>query len=459
MSRVLLISTNTCRTPYAVFPLGMATVARALTEAGHRVRQFDWLVANSRPESLKQTLVTFGPDVVAVSIRNIDQVDSLAGFTDTWELKGAKDVIALVRGLTGVPVVVGGPAVSVVPQQVRDYVDADVAVIGEGEHCIVEVVEAIAQGRSIPDLWPAVVQRLCGDRQSSPCFEPSLVSFYWNASGIIGLQSKRGCPYHCCYCTYPDLEGACFRPRPVEAVVADMERLKRDFQVDTVFFADSVFNDSRGHYLELAERLASRRLGVRWAAYFSPKGLTQDAVVLCKRAGLYAVELGTDAASDTTLQGMGKPFRWVDVERANRMLVQSQVACAHFVIFGGPDETPATVREGLDNIAGLEHCVVFGYSGIRIYPGTPLHKRALAERLLQETDSLFEPAYYVSSDVDKVWMDQQLTEAWIGRHDRVFPPQEGQRVAASLRAFGWKGLLWERLIRFPSDRSRQATKR
>ena len=452
MSRVLLISANTCVDPYPVFPLGMATVAAALMEAGHEVLQFDWLAAGEVPQTLSQALATFGPDVVAVSIRNLDRVDSMAESAEGWELRGARDVIALLRQQMDVPIVVGGPAVSIMPREVRAYVGADVAVVGEGERSIVEVVEAAAQDGSLPEVWPGGSERLSGVGQRSPCLDPSLVSFYWNASGILGLQTKRGCSYHCCYCTYPGLEGPCFRPRPTEAVVTDMERLKRDFQVDTVFFADSVFNDPAGHYLELAEALARRELGVKWAAYFSPKGMDREAVALCRRAGLYAVELGVDAASDATLHGMGKAFTWADAREATDMLSQSHVACAQFIIFGGPDETAETVEEGLNNIAALESCVVFGFSGIRIYPGTPLHRRALAEGVVQKDESLFEPVYYIAPTVDKAWMDRRLTEAWARRPDRVFPPQRGYCVTAKLRSLGWKGLLWERLIaRWPSE--------
>ncbi len=451
MSRVLLISSNTCDVPYPVYPLGMATVASALMVAGHQVHQFDWLAANRDAGQLERTIGAFGPEVVAISIRNIDRIDSLVESAEAWELKEARDVVAWVRQFTTVPVLVGGPAVSVMSQEVREYVGADLAVPGEGERAIVEAVTAVTEARSIPAVWPVVPERLCGDGQCSPCFDPALVAYYWDKSGIIGLQSKRGCPYHCCYCTYPDLEGAQFRARDLEAVIADVERLKRDFHVDTVFFVDSVFNDPQGQYLQLAEALAIRNLGVRWAAYISPRGLTPEALKLCRRAGLYAAELGTDATTDTTLEGMGKPFRWAEVEQTNRMLVQTQIACAHFVIFGGPQETPETVREGLDNIARLDYCVVFGFSGVRVYPRAPLQRRAVAEHLVQETDSLFEPVYYVSPLVDKAWMERQVSESWAGRRDRIFPPHEGQRAAAVLRAFGWKGLLWDRMIRFPSS--------
>lgn len=453
MSRILLISANTCDVPYAVYPLGMATVAGALIDAGHEIRQFDWLVANRDAALLEQTVGAFDPQAVAVSIRNVDRVDSLAQSADAWELKEAHEVVALVRRLTSVPILIGGAAVSTMPEHVREYVGADLAVSGEGERAIVDAVAAMMRSRSLPTIWPATAGLLPGKCQRSPHFDSSLVAFYWDKSGIIGLQSKRGCPYHCCYCTYPKLEGAAFRSRGVEAVLGDLERLKRDFCVDTVFFVDSVFNDPQGQYMELVEAMAVRDLGVKWACYMSPRLLTREILTLCKRAGLYAVELGTDATTDTTLEGMGKPFRWAEVERTNQMCVQAEVACAHFVIFGGPQETPATVREGLDNIARLEHCVVFGFSGIRVYPGTPLHECAVAEGLVQRTDSLFEPVYYVSPTVDKAWMEQQVIESWSGRRDRVFPPHEGQRAAAILRSFGWKGLLWERMIRFPSRAS------
>ena len=68
-----------------------------------------------------------------------------------------------------------------------------------------------------------------------------------------------GCPYHCCYCTYPVLEGPHYRPREPEAVIADMERLWQDQGVDTVFFTDSVFNDVQGTLLESSRGFGAAR--------------------------------------------------------------------------------------------------------------------------------------------------------------------------------------------------------
>jgi hypothetical protein len=143
-----------------------------------------------------------------VSIRNIDRIDSLADKSDVWELREAREVVVLVRGCTNCPVLAGGAAVSTMPEEVRQYVGADVAIAGEGERSILAALTALEQGLPLAALWPIPEDRLCGSEQRSACFDPALVSFYWERSGIIGMQSKRGCPHHCCYrrvttCNWP----------------------------------------------------------------------------------------------------------------------------------------------------------------------------------------------------------------------------------------------------------------
>ncbi|MEI8078417.1 MAG: cobalamin-dependent protein, partial [bacterium] len=83
MSRILLLSTNTAQAPYPVYPLGMATIAAALAAKGHEVRQLDLLAQALSAASLRQTVRDAAPDVIGVSLRNIDNVDSLSA-ADSW---------------------------------------------------------------------------------------------------------------------------------------------------------------------------------------------------------------------------------------------------------------------------------------------------------------------------------------------------------------------------------------
>ena len=81
-----------------------------------------------------------------------------------------------------------------------------------------------------------------------------------------------------------------------------------------------------------------------------------------KRAGLYAMELGTDATSDETLSGLNKLFSFEDVLQFNRICAEEEVPVAHFVIFGGPEETADTVQKAAAADV-FETALEIGYEG------------------------------------------------------------------------------------------------
>jgi radical SAM superfamily enzyme YgiQ (UPF0313 family) len=272
------------------------------------------------------------------------------------------------------------------------------------------------------------------------------VDHYQKVSGLVSLQTKRGCPHNCVYCTYPSLEGRAFRPRDPEDVADDVARMERDFNISHVFFTDSVFNDRRGHYLQVAEALERRKLKTRWSAFFRPDQISDDEVDLLLRSGLHAMELGTDAASDATLEGLNKGFAFADVLAFNETCVKRNIPTAHFVILGGPNETEATLKEGLDNLDRLNNCIAFYFSGIRILPGTSLLDRAKSEGVINDDTPLLKPVFYFSPTIKEAVLNEMVIAHVQGRRDRVFPPTEGQMRMNVMQRFGYRGLLWDQLI-------------
>jgi lipid biosynthesis B12-binding/radical SAM protein len=447
MSRVFLASANIATSPFPVYPLGMAVVARALSEAGHEVAQFDPLAEGLGPDILAERLRAFGPDVVGLSLRNIDNVDSFSGDRHWW-VENARTMVQAVRGVTSAPVVLGGPGFSLLPGPVLDYVGADYGVVGEGERAACELVAALARGERPSRLYRAAGGAACAEEFCPPLLEDRLLRFYEEKTGLANYQTKRGCPHSCAYCTYPNLEGARFRVKDPKTVVDELAAMMREHGVREVFFTDSVFNDAPGRYLELAEEMLRRDLGLRWCAFFRPQGIGAGEVRLMKRAGLFAMEFGTDATSDATLAGLDKGFTFADAEAATRAALDERMPCAHYVIFGGPLETEETVEEGIGNLAGLGQSVVFAFSGIRILPGTPVAERAIREGVIGADDDLLRPVFYFSPHVDVGLMNQRVEEAFRGRRDRVFPPEEGQERMKVMHRFGFKGILWDRLLSF-----------
>lgn len=447
MKRVLLISTNTSTEPYPVYPLGLAVIARALTAAGHRTEQFDCLAGGAGLEHLARAVARFDPDYVCLSLRNLDNCDSLSS---TSYPAVAKEVVTLVRAACAAPVIVGGSAFSILPEELLAYTGADYGIVGEGERLVCELIDGLSAGRAFPRVLRGE-RPLDGEEIGSALYAKELVDFYLRQSGLLNVQTKRGCPHGCLYCSYPMLEGNRYRCREPRRVVDDMERAKAEHGVEEFFITDSVFNDRDGHYLEVVREILRRKLEIRWSCYLRPEGVGRRELALMKEAGLRAVEVGTDAASDATLAALGKGFAFPDVLALNRACVAERLPCAHFVMFGGPGETMASVRQGLDNLESMEHSVVFAFSGIRILPGTPLLARAVEDGVHPAGAPLREPVYYLSPRVDLDEMNRQISDAFRRRRDRIFPPAEGQQRLAVLQRFGYRGLLWDTLIRFPED--------
>lgn len=445
MSRVILISSNTTAEPYPVYPLGMAVVAAALVRAGHTVEQFDYMVSGGFEEQLRSRIAAFSPDFACLSIRNLDNCDSLS---QTQYPEVARRLTAMLRDVTTAPVIIGGPAFSIMPEELLAFTGADYGIVGEGEKLVCELVSTLEEGGAPPRLMRGK-RLLNGDEMLSPLYAEELVKYYVSQSDMVNLQTKRGCPHGCIYCSYPSLEGNRYRCRDPRSVVDDLERMKSEHGVDSFFFTDSVFNDSDGHYLEVVEEILRRDLSLRWCCYMRPEGIGRKEIALMKRSGLYAAELGTDAASDTTLESLGKGFAFSDTLEVNRACVAEQLPCAHFIMFGGPGETEETVAEGLANIDKLDHSVVFAFSGIRILPGTPLMQLAIREGLLEEGNSMLEPVYYVSPEIDPDRMNDQIMKSFSNARGRIFPPSEGQKRLEVMHRFGYRGLLWDRLIRYP----------
>ncbi len=448
MSRVFILSANTTTEPYPVYPLGMAVIAAALSENGHEVRQFDFLAADRCEDRLRAELAEFDPEFVCFSLRNIDNVDSFSS-EKAWYLAKAREQIGLIREVSEAPVILGGSGFSIMPEEILDYFSADYGVVGEGEAALCQLVADLNLGLPVPQIIAGHNGRLIGAEMAAPLFEPKLVEFYLAESGMLNLQTKRGCPFHCTYCTYPGLEGNRFRHRSAGAVADDLERASRDLGVENIFFTDSVFNDPGGLYLELAEEFLRRDLSIRWSAFFRPQGLGRQELALLKRAGLYAMELGTDAACDTTLKGIKKGFSFAEVLEVNRACLEEEIPCAHFCMFGCPGETMATVEEGLSNIEQLGAAVVFAFSGIRILSGTEIHSQAVRDGVIDAETSLLKPVYYFSPQVDPETMNSMILKGFQGRRNRIFPPSAGQEKLAVMQRFGYRGLLWDKLITFP----------
>jgi lipid biosynthesis B12-binding/radical SAM protein len=441
--KILMISANVSSEPYAVYPLGMSMIAGALDRAGHDVHQYDFLQAGMSIDSVADVIRERTPELIGMSIRNIDSVNML---NEKKYVETAAQIVAKIREVTDVKIVIGGSAVSIMPETIMEVVQADYAIVGEGENLMVDFVTDAERGVYPKAPILRLPQMLRGDQFATPLYDPVLMDYYLQQGRIANVQTKRGCTFKCVYCNYPVLEGKTIRAQNAERVVDTVEMLVDRYEAKHIFFVDSVFNDSQGEYLELPKAMKRRGLSVPWTGFLKPEGLDEEGVALMAETGLAHAEIGADAATDITLKRLAKKYRYRDIVENNALLHRHGIHAAHFFMFGGPGETKETVREGIENIRRLENTVSFISMGLRIFPGTPLAKLADQHGLYARDYQSLDPIYYMAPGLDVDWLFEALTEGFKDLRHCVFPPHSLDRSLQFLYKRGHSGFLWELVI-------------
>jgi anaerobic magnesium-protoporphyrin IX monomethyl ester cyclase len=410
LSRVLIISTNREHSPQPVAPIGAAWIAEALHQAGFQVKFLDLGFCKDPIKEIRSTLHTFKPEGIGLSVRNVDNGDFLSPKSFLPELKEIADFI---KDETDARILIGGSGVSVMPYQALDYLGLDHAVVGDGEDAAV----LFFRTENLSDACRAqgIVCRE-GPRRENERTEwqtnPDLVQprmhrwvdlrRYLRYEPVLPIQGKRGCANRCLYCTYNRIEGRTYRLREPASVVEEISNAMLYSKAHIFEFVDSIFNQPEGYMETLLEEIIRWRLKARFhVSSISPKGLTKSQVKLMERAGITAVGITPEAASDVTLTTLRKGFGEDEVQRAAELLGESGIKALWCFLLGGPDEDVRSLGKTVKFINRMikKKDNAFITTGIRIYPKTGMHARALLEGVVGEDDTLLMPKFYFTPNM------------------------------------------------------------
>jgi radical SAM superfamily enzyme YgiQ (UPF0313 family) len=272
--------------------------------------------------------------------------------------------------------------------------------------------------------------------------DKDLVDYYWSKSGMLNIQTKRGCPHDCIYCSYPVIEGKKIRTLNADLVVETLKDLYFNRGITYVFFTDSVFNISNEYNRLLANKIIDSGVKVSWGAYFSPSNLTRVELTLFKKAGLTHIEFGTESFSDQQLKNYCKHFTFQEVLEISQICSDLGIFFAHFLILGGYGETEKSLDETFENSKKIPLTVFFPYIGMRIYPHTRLFDIAIAEGRIKSINDLLDPVYYLSEAVNPNTLKERALatgKKWI------FPDFEDAGMIEKFRMRNIRGPLWEYL--------------
>ena len=308
-----------------------------------------------------------------------EPTDLVALSVETYTARRAYQIAAQFRR-RGVRVVMGGFHPTLMPDEVARHADA--VVLGEAEDTWPRVVADARAGRLQPRYAAAQRPTLAGLRADRSIYagKPYLP--------IALVESSRGCPHACEFCSISQFFGQSWNARPVAEVVAEILALKPH----TIFFTDDNLMADRLRAKELLRALAPLKL--RWAAQVTLDAARDvELVGLMQDSGCAFLLIGFESLNPATLAAMGKGInRASEYEETVRQLGRHGIGVYGTFVFGYDGDTEESFQRTRE--FALRHGLFFAaINHIVPFPGTPLYARLRQERRLLSPAWWLEPGY------------------------------------------------------------------
>jgi radical SAM superfamily enzyme YgiQ (UPF0313 family) len=365
--------------------------ARSIYEAPQSGGPVQWL-NNGIRELIKQTQFAIPPLSLMIlsSIEHEGVEQSICDlrfepfpFDKPWDLAGISVHTGMVKKAFGladelrsrnIPVVLGGPHVTLFPDSCRPH--ADILVHGEADDLWKTVLGDLASGNLQPDYRS---ERAPDMGVSRPVSKVSLKQQRYFTTNLI--QTGRGCPYQCDFCNVHVLNGHVLRKRRISDLVEEVDRYRQNDQ-RIFFFVDDSINADPAFAEELFRKLIP--LNIRWFGQATTTlGQQNRLLETFARSGCQALLVGIESIEPSSRDAHRKTQNRTDELAANiRNIRKSGISLYGSFIYGLDGDTVETPDMILDFISdtGLD---VPGINILRPIPGTRVFERLKEEgRLL-----------------------------------------------------------------------------
>ena len=335
------------------FPLLSTSLLAALTPSRHEISIID--------ESLSE--IDFDQEVDLVAITAITPL-APRGYeiADQFRKRGKK-------------VVMGGIHASWLPEEAKAHSDS--VVIGEADEIWIEILEDVERG----ELKPFYHQKERTDLRRLPIPRRDLLP----KKGYLFhnlIQTTRGCPYDCEFCSVTALHGRSYRMRPISEVEKEIQSLERSKAY--IFFVDDNLVGDLSHVRELLTMLFHYRL--RWVSQ-GPIHIAEDEemVSLMARAGCHGLFIGFESLRGENLNLMGKRINRIETyEKGIKRLHDAGIGVYASFVFGYDFDDPSVFDEFLEfaernRIEGAFLPILTPFPGTRIYQRLKQEGRLLTE--------------------------------------------------------------------------------
>lgn len=349
-------------------PLGLLYLGAALEANGHQVTVVDL--------AFDTTLAGHNPDLIGIMCL-------------TPHFPQMATLMASLRSLyPGVPIVVGGPHFSTIPED-GARIGADVTVKGDGEDIIVQIANGDWQRGAIMQSPGGIV-----DVNAHPIPARHLLPVSAYQYQIAGLKAttaitQRGCPYECSFCCH--WEGyRKVRLRSTDNIVMEVRQLK-DAGFGAVMFYDDEFNINHKRTMEVCDALKGE--GIRWRAFVKANCFNEAQARAFSESGCWEICTGVESGSDVVLRTIAKRATVADNTRARSLCRDYGVRFKAFAMVGHPGESYDTAYATRDWLLANSPDE-FNLSLYTPYLGTPVFDRPEAYDLQFDKLDYSESEYF-----------------------------------------------------------------
>lgn len=375
---------------YVMAPVTMVTLGTLLREDGHEVRVIDAPARGMSFEAATEAARAFAPELVLVNTSTPSIADDLAAARELEAALGDGTTTALFgihpssehRELLGEGV--------------------DLCVVGEPELTVRELAAALARGadprgiaglayldeHGTPRLGPP--REPIADLDLLPLPDWSLVDtgdyrLPLNDERFLLVATNRGCPHRCTFCNAHLYYGRTPRRRSVDHVLRELRQDVERFGVRSFMFWAEEFVLSRTFVLELCQAIERSGLDISWVCNSRVDAVTPELLAAMRRAGCWNIAYGIESGDQGILDAVGKGTTLAQIRAAVDMARTAGLQVTGHVIIGFPEETRRSVEATRRFVDSLDLDFVQFYCAMP-YPGTELHRRAVAAGRLTTGD-------------------------------------------------------------------------
>jgi radical SAM superfamily enzyme YgiQ (UPF0313 family) len=330
------------------------------------------LIAALFPEGYEVKIVN-----EAVEEIDFDAPVDLVGITGlTCVIKRAYEVADRFRE-RGVKVILGGVHPSLLPEEAKEH--ADTVFIGEAEGVLGNLLHDFEAGR----LHPFYKNRDWSDLKGMPIPRRDLLNTRRKAF-FKTIETTRGCPNRCEFCSVPIINGKRYRTRPLEEIDRELSIIVRK-KGEYLFLADDNVTAREDYALNLFEIF--KRYGVKWMGFTTIQIAKKERLLRkARESGCVSLFIGFESLHQETLDGVAKGFVPAkDLSGLVKLIQSHHIGIQGSFIFGFDEDDPAVFKKTVEFIQ-KNNIELPNFSILTPFPGTPLQKRLEREGRIFDRD-------------------------------------------------------------------------